>query len=367
MTSARKSVDASVEGAIDAAASARHGNVTLRAVAAHAGVSKSVVSRVLQGAHNVSDPKRLKVEAAIRELGYRPNATARSLTQRRTRAIGVLVNDLRQPWFVDFLEGLNSTLHQHELHALIGDGRLDKEVDERLLRAFMEMRVDGLVLAGTMSVTDTIREATGWLPTAVAGSRDLHRDQLDVVAEDDAAGTVQALDHLRTLGHTHIHHIAGEQGQVFAIRRESYEAWMDRHGLGAHARFLECDTTHDGGFSTAGQLLDLPEQERPTALLVANDLAAIGAMSAAKGRGLDVPRDLSVIGFDNTNLAKMPYIWLTSVDVAAREVGIVTARMLVERIADPTLPAREWLATPELIVRGTTAAPPLSERPHIHM
>src|SRR5699024_12294054 len=99
------------------------------------------------------------VEAAMAELGYRPNAAAQSLGARRTRTVGVLVNDLQQPWFVDFLSGLGGRLAEHDLHAFVADGRLDRGLDDRLLNAFLDMRVAGLVLAGTMPVTDAIRDA----------------------------------------------------------------------------------------------------------------------------------------------------------------------------------------------------------------
>ena len=102
---------------------------TIRTVAAHAGVSKSLVSLVLRGSSSVSDEKREAVEKAIRELGYRPNLSARSLSQRRTNIVGVLLNDLRNPWFVDCLEGMNSVLQQHDLKMFLADGRLDRSSD----------------------------------------------------------------------------------------------------------------------------------------------------------------------------------------------------------------------------------------------
>jgi DNA-binding LacI/PurR family transcriptional regulator len=338
----------------DSESARRQNSVTLRMVAAHAGVSKSVVSRVLQGAPHVSEKRRKRVEEAIRELGYRPNSTARSLAKRRTNAIGVLVNDLSQPWFVDFLEGLNTTLHTHGLHAFIGDGRLDREADERLLRAFMEMRVDGLVLAGSMPVSDTIREAIQWLPTVVAGIRDIHQDGVDVVAEDDWLGAQLALDHLYDLGHRHIHHIAGQLGRVFELRRDSYLSWMEKHGLADRALVVTCDTTDEGGFNAGLRLLDVPVSERPTAVFVASDLACVGTLSAAWDLGLGVPDDVSLISFDNSVLARMRHTSLTSVDARARQVGERAAEFLAERIQSPSLPPREHLQVPTLSVRGTT-------------
>jgi DNA-binding LacI/PurR family transcriptional regulator len=295
---------------------------------------------------------------AIRELGYRPNATARSLTQRRTNAIGVLVNDLRQPWLLDFLSGLHLTLFEHELHPFLGDGRLDRATDEQLLRVFMEMRVDGLVLAATMPESTTITEAASWLPTVVAGGRDFDLPHVDTIAQDDWMIGELAIAHLVELGHRRIGHVAGDRTRVFDIRRASYEACMTRHGLGQFSAVVACDTTEEGGYLAGRKLLDSPPQERPTALFVANDLSCVGAMSAARDLGLDVPRDVSFVGVDNSVLARMRHVQLTSVDVLAEEVGRLSARHLVERIATPNLPAREHLVTPLLHVRGSTAPSP---------
>src|SRR6195952_5893720 len=114
---------------------------TIRTVADRAGVSKSLVSLVLRGSASVSDAKRLAVQQAINELGYRPNAVARQLTERRTNMVGVLLNDLRNPWFVDCLDGLTSVLHAQGLRTLLADGRLDRSKDDALLQGFLELRV----------------------------------------------------------------------------------------------------------------------------------------------------------------------------------------------------------------------------------
>jgi DNA-binding LacI/PurR family transcriptional regulator len=334
------------------------GAITLRVVAAHAGVSKSVVSRVLQGSPHVSDHRRTAVEQAIRELGYRPNGTARSLSQRRTRAVGVLMNDLRQPWFVDLLEGLNATLHKEGLHIFVGDGRVDRASDERLLRAFMEMRVDGLVLAGTLPPSTTITEAANWLPTVAAGSRDYDLPNIDVIAEDDVVGVKLALDHLYELGHRHIGHVAGASGKQFELRRTSYESWMRRHGLRDQIDVAECDITEEGGYQAANRLLTQPLSHRPTALFAANDLSCVGAMAAVRDCGLSVPHDISLVAFDNSVLARMRYIGLTSVDVAAKRVGEISGLYLVERIANRGLTGRQLLVTPTLEIRGSSGPAP---------
>lgn len=329
--------------------------VTLRTVAEHAGVSKSSVSRVLQGSPKVSDEARTAVEAAIAELGYRPNAAAQSLGARRTKTIGVLVNDLRQPWFVDLLAGLSARLAEHDLHAFVADGRLDRDSDERLLNAFIDMRVDGLVLAGTMPITGTIVEAATRLPTVIAGMRDLTHPGVDVVAEDDAAGARLALDHLHSLGHRRIAHIAGPDAEVFRQRRAGYEAWMREHGLGDQIRVVRADISEADGITAGEELFGV---NPPTAVFAVNDLVCLGAMSVATARGLSIPQQVSFVGFDDSTLARLRHIDLSSVDIEPHRVGSVAADHLVERIAEPDRAAREHLVAPRLQARSTTADAP---------
>lgn len=331
------------------------GPVTLRTVADRAGVSKSSVSRVLQGSSKVSEAARVAVETAMEELGYRPNAAAQSLGARRTKTIGVLVNDLRQPWFVDFLSGLHPRLADHDLHAFVADGRLDRELDDRLLHAFIDMRVDALVLAGTMPVTDAITEAATRLPTVIAGMRDLTLPTVDVVAEDDAAGARLAVEYLRGLGHRRIAHIAGPDAEVFRQRRIGYEEGMRAAGLDEHLRVVDADITEEDGID-CGEVLFADDP--PTAVFTVNDLVCLGAMAAATDAGLTVPGEVSFVGFDDSAIARMRHVALTSVDIQPQTVGTVTADFLVDRIAEPELPAREHLITPRLRERSSTGPAP---------
>lgn len=329
--------------------------VTLRAVAVHAGVSKSVVSRVLQNSPRVSPESRSAVQRAIAELGYRPNGMARSLTQRRTRAVGVIVNDLRQPWFPGLLEGLGPALGAHGLHTLVGDGRLDRTMDDRLVNALIDMRVDGLVLAGSMRPSAVIAEAVRRIPTVVAGGRDIDLPSVDVVSQDDAHGIGLAIAHLRDLGHHRIAHVAGAEGAVFEVRAAAYEASMRDAGAADALATEYGETTDVGGHLAAVRLLDLPPGRRPTAILAGNDLMAMGVLAAARERGIGVPGELSVVGFDDTYLANMRYVDLTSVHASPLEIGAVSARHLLRRIDDPSRKPDLTLVVPTLTVRGSTA------------
>ncbi len=330
---------------------------TIRTVAERAGVSKSLVSLVLRGSTSVSDGKRQAVQRAIDELGYRPNAIARQLTERRTNMVGVLLNDLRNPWFIDCLDGLTSVLHEQGLRTLLADGRMDRRTDDALLEGFLELRVDGLVLVGTMSSSPTIVEAAAAVPTVVAASRDISVPRVDVIANDDTVGTRLAVNHLADLGHSRIAHLAGSLGVVAALRRRSYQDTMRGRGLSEHELIEPSDMTEEGGYRAAIRLLS--RSEPPTAIFAVNDITCVGAMSAAQELGLRVPHDVSLVGYDNTSLAQIRHLWLTSVDNASIEVGQRAARALLRRIENPAAEATEQLIRPTLQVRGSAGPPPI--------
>ncbi|MFB9392339.1 LacI family DNA-binding transcriptional regulator [Streptomyces coeruleoprunus] len=327
---------------------------TIRTVAEHAGVSKSLVSLVLRGSEQVRPEKRQAVLDAMRELGYRPNAAARSLSEQRTRTVGVLLNDLRNPWFVDLLDGLNSLLHANGLQMLMADGRLNRRVGQGLTRPFLDLQVDGLVVVGTLPDEAALGAAAERIPVVVAGAREPELPRVDVVANDDERGARLATEHLIRLGHRTIAHVAG-YGAVGELRRRSFEATMRDHGLADGTLVEPSDMTEEGGYRAAVRLLGGPR--RPTAVFAVNDIASVGVLSAAEGLGLRVPQDLSVVGYDNTSLARLRHLWLTTVDNASHDVGRRAAQCLLDRFTEPDLPGRVHLAAPALEVRGTTAAP----------
>lgn len=327
---------------------------TIRDVAARAGVSKSLVSLVLRGSGSVRPEKRQAVLAAVEELGYRPNAAARSLSERRTRTVGVLLNDMRNPWFVELLDGLNSRLYDSGLHMLLADGHLNRRLGEDLTRTFTELRVDGLVAVGTLRDPGALRAAAGRVPTVVAGAREPELPAVDVVAGDDEQGARLATEHLIALGHRHIAHIAG-RGAVGELRRRGFEAAMRAHGPAGTAFVEQGDLTEEGGYRATVRLLS--RTPRPTAVFAVNDMACVGALSAAEESGLRVPRDLSLAGYDNTYLSRLRHVWLTTVDNASHDVGRRAAQRLLDRIDDPDLPRTVDLTSPVLEVRGTTAPP----------
>ncbi|MDO0938400.1 LacI family DNA-binding transcriptional regulator [Streptomyces sp. DG2A-72] len=327
---------------------------TIRDVAERAGVSKSLVSLVLRGSAQVRPEKRDAVLRAVRELGYRPNAAARSLSEQRSRTVGVLLNDLRNPWFVDLLDGLNSLLHDNGLHMLLADARLNRRIGQDLARPFLDLQVDGLVVVGTLPDPAALGAVAERIPVVVAGAREAVPAGVDVVAGDDEKGARLVTGHLIGLGHRRIAHIAGF-GAVGELRRRSFEETMRAHGLVDGAVVEPSDMTEEGGYRTTVRLLSRPD--RPTAVFAVNDIASAGALSAADELGLRVPRDVSVVGYDNTSISRLRHVWLTTVDSAGHEVGRRAARRLLDRFEGRGGQGDVHLAVPTLEIRGTTGPP----------
>lgn len=321
-------------------------------MAAKAGVSKSLVSLVLQNSPRVSEQRRAAVLAAMAELGYRPDPVARNLVQRRTRTVGVVIDDLTNPWYVDLLSGLRPVLHQHGLRPLLADGITEPDA----VAALADLRVDGLVLVGTptASAIAQVGELGDDLPVVVAGTREPLLSGVDVVANDDDAGSRAATRRLVGLGHRRIAHIVGE-GEVGRLRRAGYESVVNAAGLAPTC--VDGDWTESTGRRVALDLLRT--DTRPTAILAANDLSAVGVLAAADELGLRVPADLSVVGYDDTVFARLPRLGLTSVNSQIGEVGRTAAEALVARLGERrAAPASTRLISPALVDRSSTGPAP---------
>src|SRR5579863_9793333 len=233
---------------------------TIRDVAEHAGVSKSLVSLVLRGSPKVSEDRRTAVERSIAELGYRPNEAARSLREGRTRAIGVLLNDVRHPWFIDLLDGLISVLESDGRHVVLsGGGRLNRRTDDSVLRGFFELEADGFILAGTQASSPVLAQMASVVPTVAVGWPGIDLPRVDTVANDDLLGAALATRHLIDLGHRRIAHISGHLSgastAVGRLRQQGYEDTMRASGLGGNVKVEPGDFTEDAGYRATVRLL----------------------------------------------------------------------------------------------------------------
>lgn len=312
---------------------------------------------MLRGTGYVNEEKRAAVGKAVQELGYRPNASARALVECRSRTVGVVLYDMRNPWFVPAVEGLNAGLTARGLHMLMGDFRLDGRTDASLLPKLLEMNVQGLVLVGTMPESPVLADAVARVPTVVLGAPSGPGPSVTVVTNDDVAGAVLVVEHLVSLGHREIAHVGAGGTAVGAAPRRGYQQAMRAAGLADRLRCAEGDLTEEAGYRAGLELLT--RADRPTAVFGVNDVTALGVLSAAEEQGLSVPEDLSVAGYDDTPVTRLRRIGLTSVDNAGRAAGERAAELLLLRLSDGTARPADELLRPALEVGRSTAPPPV--------
>lgn len=326
---------------------------TILDVAERAGVSKSLVSLVMRNSPKVSADRRQAVLVAAEELGYRPNAAARSLAQQRTYLLGVMVSDFANPFFSDVLEGIEEAALLADYRALFNTGGRVPEREVIALDTLLQLRIEGLVLASPRFDDSLLTELPSSMPVVVIGKETV-APGVDVVTNDDHHGSELVVSHLTARGHERIAHIHGGAGAGASARAEGFVRAMERRGLGP--LLLAGGFTEEAGAAGAQDLLD--HSELPSAIFAANDISAIGVMRVLESAGLRIPKDISLVGYDNVGVAGLGHIELTTVDQPRREMGAIAVDLLLERIDGNRTRGKRVTVEPALIERTTTAPPP---------
>ncbi|KXP04660.1 LacI family DNA-binding transcriptional regulator [Tsukamurella tyrosinosolvens] len=336
------------------------GRPTIYDVATRAGVSKSLVSLVLQGSPRVGDVSRRAVEEAIAELGYRPSRAAADLAARRTHTVGVLIDDYTNLWFVDLVRGLHAALGPAGYRLAVVDVATADQAEDPV-ESMLAMRVDGLVLGMDPPRSLLARDGAALPPVVVAGTRAVRDARFDAVANDDAEGARLVARHLVGLGHRVVGQVCAGGG-AGDVRREAFSAEVSRLGATVVDASWRGEASDEAGFRAATELF--AADPGITAVFAANDVMAVGVLGAAREHGMDVPRDLSVVGYDDTSLASTRLVGLTTVDDRSFDVGHRAGALLCDRmgagggVAAPAARDRESrVLAPRLVVRGTTAPP----------
>jgi LacI family transcriptional regulator len=328
---------------------ARSGNrATIEDVAARAGVSIATVSRVVNRHYGVAPGTLTRVQDAIDDLGYESSLVARSLRSRRTNVIGVLVADL-EPFSAELLKGAGRAIKNtgYELVIYSGGGQVEDHVGWE--RRYLS-RVSGTLTDGIILVTPTVVQVSDTGPIVAV---DPHAGASDIPTIDsqNLEGAVAATEHLIGLGHRRIGFLGGRPDlESSRLRELGYRAALDTAGI-----TFDPDLIRIGGFTleTAEQparaLLGLVD--RPTAIFAANDLSAIRTMAVAREMGLEIPGDLSVVGFDNIPESALTDPPLTTVDQSIQEMGYQAVRMLVEILERPNGRSKHLTLPTELVIR----------------
>ncbi|QUH02316.1 LacI family DNA-binding transcriptional regulator [Saccharopolyspora erythraea] len=321
-------------------------------VAARVGVSRPTVSMVMRGLEGPSEETRRKVLLAADELGYAPDTSARLLRRQRSLQLGVVFT-MREPFHVELVEHLYSCAAARGYDLALGALTPTREQD-RVVEELVSHRCEGLILLDTESGTAPLGAVAAHLP-AVQLACPVADKSLDVVRSDDAKGIRQAVDHLVELGHRAIAHVDAGNRPGAAERRRGYRAGMKRHGLAGHADIIPGDYTREAGAAAAQQLLE--RTGRPTAVITANDDCALGLIDSLVRAGVDVPGDLSVVGYDDSSVARLPFLNLTTVRQDAARLAELAVDAVLDRLEAGRTEARKVTLAPRLVVRGTTAPP----------
>ncbi len=324
----------------------------MRDVAARAGVSQSLVSLVFRNAPGAGTETRERVLRAAAELGYRVDTAAQVLRRSRSRHIGVLFV-MRQPWSVDLVDAIYPAADQRGYGVVlgaVGPGRDERRAVEELLG----YRCEAIILLGPTTEATQLAAMAEQIPVVDIARRGAS-DGVDVVRVADESGARLAVDHLVSLGHRAIVHVDGGNLPGGAHRSRGYRQAMRRHQLRNEIRIVSGDHTEESGAAAARQLMK--DQQLPTAIFASNDRCAHGVLVTLVRAGLDVPGDVSVVGFDDSGVARLSFIDLTTVRQDVAQIAELAVQAIVERLDEGRVIPRELVIDPTLVIRGTTSVP----------
>jgi DNA-binding LacI/PurR family transcriptional regulator len=319
-------------------------------VAARAGLSTATVSLVLRGAAGPSAETRRRVLEVAAELGYRADRTASLLARRRRHLLGVML-DVRNPFHAELVEEIQVEAERIGYEVVLAT--LTRTHDEhRAVESLLDFRCEALLLLGSDLADDALGKLAARTPVVVIGRR--ARDTgVDVVRTADHTGVAQALTHLIGLGHRRIAFVDGGRGVVAAARRRGYRDAMRR--AGRDPLVVPGDHTEEGGILAGRLLTALPD--RPSAVVASNDRLAVGLLDAFLREGVAVPGEVSVVGYDDSTLARLAHIDLTTVNQDAPAQARHAVAAAVSRLDQGRTEPVEVVLRPHLVVRGSTAPP----------
>jgi LacI family transcriptional regulator len=336
---------------------------TIKDVARLAKVSVSTASRVLNGVVPVTETKRLAVLDAIERLGYRPNVFARSLATNRSGGIGVVVNELSSPMYAAIIQGIEDVIEGQGLHMIVSSGHATRQLERTAYQFVMERRTDALILQLEATPDDDILAWTRQETPIVIVGRHIEELADRCIHLDNVYGGCLATRYLLERGHRRIAHITGNMAikdardRVDGYRQALFEAGIPHDGsLLVEGNFVEA-----GGHSGMQRLLD--RDTGFTALFAANDQTAAGAMDVLRARGLRVPDDVSVIGFDDVFLARYVYPPLTTIRQPLVEMGQAAAWLTLSALGAHATGEVIRKFEPVLVERESVAAPRAGHTP----
>lgn len=309
---------------------------TIVDVAKQAGVSVATVSRVVNGNYPVKPETREKVQAAIDALQYVPNVQARELNTRHSSTIGVVVPGLGNMFFAEVIDGIEKSMRRQGYSLLLNCAQNDPELEMECINALVSRNVSGIIVISpnTQGLREEFyRRLVKRIPLVFING--YHRiPNVSYVANGEAMGTHQALEYLWNLGHRRILFVGGENSDSYTVKEKAYRVFTEENGIFDEDNIVDIGEGNNIETVTSARikLMKVIPKVNPTAVFCCNDLMAMGAIRACKRLGLNVPRDVSVIGYDNIMLSKLVDPQITTMDQNMYQLGSNAAAVLVEMI-----------------------------------
>ena len=340
---------------------ARKASVSMKDVAALAGVSLGTVSNVLNSPDIVAEPTRRRVELAIAKLGWIPNEPARQLRAGRSRSIGMIVMDIANPFYTDLVIGAENCVQERGYSVQVGNSAQEADRENAQLLVLMQQRVRGVLLAPIWGIDERVRQLKLRGIPVVLLDRAGNQSDFCSVSTDDVEGGRLAVQHLLDQGHTIIA-VVGGPGNLQQVRDRRLGAELASSRFDGSTRLLTISTPHldvESGVRTAEEIVLMPSNERPTAVFAANDLLAIGLLQGFVTAGLRVPDDMAIVGYDDIAFAAAAAVPLSSVRQPRLAIGYRAAELLFDEIealdGEESHDHQQVRFTPELVVRRSSA------------
>jgi Transcriptional regulators len=330
----------------------RSNRITIREVAEDAGVSVAAVSKVLRDAYGVSDALRSRVRASMDKLGYRPLAAARGM-RGQTYTLGLVLPDIRNPFFADIMTGVHAALERTQYSAMIGISQSSASAELAMVESMIDRQMDGLILIGSTEDRSNLASIAGRKPLVTIGHHDPEASDFDTVNNNDQQGGMQVVRHLVANGFRRIAMLSLVSGTstILAERELGYRRGMVEAGLGQYISVVQSPQTLREVQIAARRMLEGPN--RPDAIFCWTDFIALEVISVATELGLSIPGDLGIVGYDNTMFCDFAQNNLTSIDQSGELLGLQATRLVIERIKGRS-EAEHFVVTPRIVARGSS-------------
>lgn len=336
---------------------------TIRDVAEKANVHPSTVSRVFSGKSSISEKTRERVLSAAEELGFHPNAIARSLSIQQTHTIGIVVPHVFEGFFDDsffpqIMRGMLEAAYRHDFRLIVGGSKGYEDEISQIKQIMVSSQADGIVVMSSRLDVDTVGSLKSQSTPFVLIGHPPNMDQNNIawVDANNHTATQQAVEYLVSLGHTKIAYVGGDpQNLTTQERKAAYLETLEEAGVTPHPKWVDYGFfSEEGGYTSVTRMLKLGDQ-KPTAFYAANDLMAIGILCALRENGLRVPEDISVIGTNNAPTTAHTDPALSTIKVPYAEIAGRAVEMLIEHINKGAMSKTNYILDCSLVIRSSTA------------